>query len=147
LKTFVSSKNNFSTALVWMVAIGLLIVVFIEKPKAEAPSIYIFNCIMISIIVTLIWILLDTKYCIIEDTISFNSGPFRGNISINSIRKIEHHSGLIVPVTYKPALDTKGLIIHYNNFDDIYFSPKEEDLFLEELLKINPNILVLGNLS
>jgi hypothetical protein len=147
LKTFISSKNNFSTALVWMVAIGLLIVVFIEKPKAEAPSIYIFNFIMISIIVTLIWILLDTKYSIKEEVISFNSGPFRGKININSIRKIEHHSGLIVPVTYKPALDTKGLIIHYNSFDDIYISPKDEEVFLEELLKINPKIVIVGKLS
>ena len=130
-----------------MVAIVLLIVVFIEKPKAEAPSIYIFNCIMISIIVTLIWILLDTKYSIKEEVISFNSGPFRGKININSIRKIEHHSGLIVPVTYKPALDTKGLIIHYNSFDDIYISPKDEDVFLEELLKINPKIVIVGKLS
>lgn len=130
-----------------MVAIGLLIVVFIEKPKAEAPSIYIFNFIMISIIVTLIWILLDTKYSIKEEVISFNSGPFRGKININSIRKIEHHSGLIVPVTYKPALDTKGLIIHYNSFDDIYISPKDEEVFLEELLKINPKIVIVGKLS
>lgn len=91
----------------------------------------------------IIWILLDTKYSINAEILCFYSGPFRGKININSIRKIEHHSGLIVPVTYKPALDTKGLIIYYNSFDDIYISPKEEDVFLEELLKINPNIVIV----
>ena len=71
-----------------MVAIGLLIVVFIEKPKAEAPSIYIFNCIMISIIVTLIWILLDTKYCIKEEIIVFNSGDlFEGELTLTRLEK------------------------------------------------------------
>ncbi len=128
----------------WIISIGLLIIVFIEKPEAEAPPIYIFNTIMIGIISMIIWILLDTKYSINEEILCFYSGPFRGKININSIRKIEHHSGLIVPVTYKPALDTKGLIIHYDSFDDIYISPEEEDVFLEELLKINPNITVVN---
>jgi hypothetical protein len=144
LKTFVSSKNSYSCALLWIISIGLLIIVFIEKPEAEAPPIYIFNTIMIGIISMIIWILLDTKYSINEEILYYYSGPFRGKININSIRKIEHHSGLIVPVTYKPALDTKGLIIHYNSFDDIYISPEEEDVFLEELLKINPNITVVN---
>lgn len=124
----------------WIIAIGLFIVIFIEKPDAQEPSIYIFNTIMITIVLALIWILLDTKYILKENKIFYNSGPFRGAIAIESIRKIERHSGIIVPVTYKPALDTKGLIIYYNRFDDIYISPKKVDLFLEELLKINPDI-------
>ena len=98
---------------------------------------------MIGIISMIIWILFDTKYSIKEENLYYYSGPFRGKITINSIRKIEHHSGLIVPVTYKPALDTKGLIIHYNSFDDIYISPHQEAIFLEELLRINPNIVVM----
>ena len=144
MKTFTSSKNAFSCAILWIIAIGLIIVVFIEKPEAKAPPIYIFNIIMIGIISMIIWILLDTKYNINKEILYYYSGPFRGKININSIRKIEHHSGLIVPVTYKPALDTKGLIIHYNSFDDIYISPKDEEVFLEELLKINSNIKVIN---
>ncbi len=144
MKTFVSSKNSYSCAFLWIISIGLLIIVLIEKPEAEAPSIYIFNTIMIGIISMIIWILLDTKYSINGEILYFYSGPFRGKININSIRKIEHHSGLIVPVTYKPALDTKGLILYYNSFDYIYISPKEVNVFLEELLKINPNITVVN---
>ena len=128
----------------WIIALGLLIIIFIEKPEAEAPPIYIFNTIMIGIISMIIWILLDTKYTINEEILYYYSGPFRGKININSIRKIERHSGLIVPVTYKPALDTKGLIIHYNSFDDIYISPKKQEIFIQELLKINPNIKVVN---
>ena len=124
----------------WVIAIGLLVVVFIKKPDAQEPSIYIFNAIMITIVLALVWILLDTKYILKENKIFYNSGPFRGAIAIDSIKKIERHSGLMVPVTFKPALNTKGLIIHYNNFDDIYISPKQEESFLEELLKVNPNI-------
>ena len=124
----------------WVIAIGLLVVVFIKKPDAQEPSIYIFNAIMITIVLALVWILLDTKYILKENKIFYNSGPFRGAIAIDSIKKIERHSGLMVPVTFKPALNTKGLIIHYNSFDDIYISPNQEDLFIEELLKVNPDI-------
>lgn len=98
---------------------------------------------MIGITSMIIWILLDTKYSIKEEILYFYSGPFRGKININTIRKIEHHSGLIVPVTYKPALNTKGLIVYYNSYDDIYISPSQEAIFLEELLRINPNIVVV----
>lgn len=140
MKVFFSSKNYFSATLMWIIAIGLSIVIFIKKPNAQEPSIYIFNAIMITIVLALIWILLDTKYILKENKIFYNSGPFRGIIAIESIRRIEHHSGIIVPVTFKPALNTKGLIIHYNSFDDIYISPKQEEMFLEELLKINPDI-------
>ena len=144
MKTFTSSKNAFSCAILWIIAIGLIIVVFIEKPEAKAPPIYIFNIIMIGIISLIIWILLDTKYIFSQEILYFYSGPFRGKINVNSIKNIERHSGLIVPVTYKPALDTKGLIIRYNSFDDIYISPKEEEVFIQELLKINPNIVIIG---
>ncbi len=95
---------------------------------------------MIGIISMIIWILFDTKYSIKEENLYYYSGPFRGKITINSIKKIEHHSGLIVPVTYKPALNTRGLIIYYNSYDDIYISPNQEEIFLEELLKVNPDI-------
>ena len=140
MKLFASSKNYFSVAFMWIIAIGLLIVIFIKKPGAQEPSIYIFNAIMTTIVIVLFWILLDTKYLLKENKIFYNSGPFRGSIAIDSIKKISHHSGLMVPVTFKPALNTKGLIIHYNKFDDIYISPNQEDLFLEELLKVNPDI-------
>jgi hypothetical protein len=42
----------------------------------------------------------------------------------------------------KFGLASKGMIISYNRFDEIYFTPKEQDLFLEELQKINPNIKI-----
>ena len=143
MKVFFSSKSYFTLALMWTIALGLFTVIFIKKPDAQEPSIYIFNAIMITIVLALVWILLDTKYLLKENKIFYNSGPFRGSIAIDSIKKITHHSGIIVPVTFKPALNTKGLIIHYNSFDDIYISPKQEDLFLEELLKVNPNIEVI----
>jgi len=52
-------------------------------------------------------------------------------------------SGFNIPVTMKPALDYKGFIVQYNSFDDVFISPKNADLFIAEILKINPEIEVL----
>jgi hypothetical protein len=87
LKTFASSKNGFSCAILWIIAIGLLIILFIEKPEAEAPPLYIFNTIMIGIISMIIWILFDTKYSIKEENLYYYSGPFRGKIGRASCRE------------------------------------------------------------
>ncbi|WP_353087933.1 PH domain-containing protein [Flavobacterium sp.] len=43
----------------------------------------------------------------------------------------------------KPALDIKGFIITYNQFEDIFVSPQHADTFLQELKKINPTIKIL----
>lgn len=139
MKTFVSSKNKFTVSFFWMLIIFLIVILFIPKKETE-PSIYIFYAIIIPITTSLVWILLDTKYVIKQNQLYYYSGPFRGKIEIEKIRKIKNHSGWIVPVTMKPGLDTNGLIVSYNQFDDIYISPKEKKEFLEELLRINPNI-------
>lgn len=37
----------------------------------------------------------------------------------------------------KTGFGKKGLIIYYNNYDEIYISPEREDEFLKELMKWN----------
>jgi hypothetical protein len=45
----------------------------------------------------------------------------------------------------KVGIASKGMIITYNRFDEIYFTPKEQDLFLEELQKINKSLNNFSN--
>jgi hypothetical protein len=97
--------------------------------------------VILGLVISLIlWTLLDTRYVIKQHFLLYRSGPFRGRIDIEKIKKIKYFSGLYVPVTMKPALDTEGFIITYNNLEDVYVSPVNRDVFLKELLKINPKI-------
>ena len=101
---------------------------------------YIFNSINYS---GFIGRFIRTFNCHLNDTIlHWKSGPFNGKIVINSITKITHHNGIIVPTFWKPALSHIGLIITYNKFDDIYISPERSAEFLSQLIKINPNITI-----
>ncbi len=87
-----------------------------------------------------IWLWFDTYYQLENAQLKYKSAFIKGSINIFDIGEV------IVGKTWfvglKPALATKGLIIKYNRWDEIYISPEKEILFLEELLKVNPKIKI-----
>nr|WP_294777739.1 PH domain-containing protein [uncultured Flavobacterium sp.] len=59
-------------------------------------------------------------------------------IDIKSIKKIySTHNPLS-----SPALSLDRIAVVYNKYDEVLISPKEREAFIQELLKINPNIEV-----
>lgn len=107
-------------------------------------EVIIYFVITILIIALFAWIYFGTHYTIKNGYLYHRSGPFFGKMKISSIRNIKYHSGWYVPVLYRPATDTVGIIITYNKFDDIYFSPKNRNEFVADLLKINSKIEVVN---
>jgi hypothetical protein len=140
MNRFLSSKNTFTVVILWCLVLFLISMLVINIQK---ENITIIPFVIISLVTALIlWVLLDTRYVIKNSNLLYRSGPFRGRIDITKINKIRSHSGLYVPVMMKPALDTKGFIVTYNKFDEVFISPKKADIFLKEVLKINSNIEV-----
>jgi hypothetical protein len=141
MNRFLSSKNIFTVSLLWLLVLFMIAILWISFKEGNTRLVPI---IILSLVISLvIWTLLDTRYVIKRGFLFYRSGPFRGRIDIKKIQTIKHFSGLYVPVNMKPALDTNGFIITYNNsFDDVYVSPKEGDNFLKELLKVNPDIII-----
>jgi hypothetical protein len=143
MKRFLSSKNFYTIAILWAIVICMLVLLFVGMKKEHVT---LLPVILLSLVIAIIlWTLLDTRYVIKQHFLLYRSGPFRGRIDIEKIQKIKYFSGLYVPVTMKPALDTKGYIITYNNNEDVYVSPRNRDVFLSELLKINPEIEINDN--
>ncbi len=136
----ISNKILFPVLILFFLSIP--IIAFLDEKLGTTERVIVCS---ISIIVTciFIWMFLDTKYSIENEMITYNAGPFKGKVAIQSIHKIKFHDGIIVPVMWRIALDTKGIIVHYNKFDDIYFSPKNQKEFMDELIKINPNIQLI----
>lgn len=140
MNKFLSSKNTLTIAILWLLVVLLTTVMVLNFQNNYIP---LFPFIILSLVIgLLIWILLDTRYVIKNNNLLYRSGPFRGRIDITKINKIKNHSGLYVPVLMKPALDTKGFIITYNKFDEVFISPRKADVFLQEILKINSQIEV-----
>ena len=101
----------------------------------------VFSLIVIfAFVILFFWILYDTSYLIENGSIHYKSGPVKGKIEIDSIRKIKMNTNLYSGL--KPALAFKGIVVYYGKYDEIYFSPKTNESFVDELLKINKNIIV-----
>lgn len=63
---------------------------------------------------------------------------WKTKIDIKTIRKIYRTNN---PLS-SPAMSLDRIAIVYNKFDEVLLSPKEREEFINELLKINPNIEV-----
>jgi hypothetical protein len=141
MKHFFSTNNLATVAILWALVFFMGSLLYIDIKSDSTSSIHV---IMISIIIMVIlWILFDTRYVIRDGFLFYRSGPFRGRIDIQKIQKIEYFSGMHVPVTMKPALDTKGFIITYDTLNEVYVSPQKKDKFIAKLLELNPEIVVV----
>jgi hypothetical protein len=138
---FSSSKNTITVLILWGLVFFLSTVLYLNIKLDDLE--YLPIILVLLVIGVIIWILFDTRYVIKDSNLLYRSGPFRGRIDILSIKKIKQHSGFNIPVTFKPALNYNGYIITYNNFDDVFVSPKNHTIFIEELLKINGKIEVV----
>ncbi len=140
---FKSSKHIVTVSLLWLIVLVLILTPVLPAKEGETERELIFATVWLyGICSMLIWILVDTKYKIKENSLHYYSGPIRGKIDIMKIHKIENVTTWYVTSFIKPALGSKGLTIRYEKFNDIYISPKEKEKFIAELVKINPEIIV-----
>ncbi len=128
-------------AIVYIILIGGTIPVIWED---DITAFYVVIGINSIILGLLTWLILQTNYTLDTQNLCYKSGPFKGTIAIKSIKKIEFHNGIIVPTIWKPALSHIGLIITYNQYDDIYISPEKRVEFVQKLTQINPNINLIN---
>ncbi|MGV9004644.1 PH domain-containing protein [Flavobacterium sp.] len=87
---------------------------------------------MIGLILLLLW---KIKYKIESTTLTV----WFTKIEIKSIKKIYKTRN---PLS-SPALSIDRIAIVYNKYDEILISPKDQVQFIEDLLKINPEIEVM----
>jgi hypothetical protein len=141
MNRFLSTKNTFTIVVLWILVLFLFVSLVLNFNKGNDPLIPV---IIVSLVIGFVlWVILDTRYVIKSNFLLYRSGPIRGRVDITKIKSIKHHSGLNVPVMLKPALDTKGFIVTYNSYDDLFISPAHGAIFISELKKINPQIEVI----
>ncbi|MBP6374482.1 MAG: PH domain-containing protein [Flavobacterium sp.] len=96
---------------------------------------YILSLVFVGIILFISFLFYKTRYTIEGENLLI----WRTKIDINSIRKVYKTRN---PLS-SPALSLDRLAVVYNKFDEVLISPVERDDFIQELLKINPNIEVV----
>jgi hypothetical protein len=144
VKIYPSAKHKLTIWLYWFLVVFMLVIlVFPILEEGFTLPIILISIFHFAFIIFFITILFNTNYTIQNEELLCKSSVFRSKIQIKNIRKIEHHKGIIVPVTWKLGLSHIGIIITYNKYDDIYISPENVDLFIKDLLAINPNIEII----
>lgn len=86
------------------------------------------------------WIYFGTYYQLTVNELKYSSGPFKGTIKIKDIKEVI--VGKSMWVGLKPATATKGLIVKFNSYDEIYILPETNELFVKKLLEMNPAIVI-----
>ena len=82
-----------------------------------------------------------TYYTVDGDELRWRSSILSGRFSVSSIHKVSVNKTLWVGT--RPATARNGVIIYYNKYDEIYFSPSDNEAFVAALLEINPEIEVV----
>lgn len=95
---------------------------------------YSLSLTMFAILLLMFWMFSKIKYVIDEATLKV----WWVKIDIHSIKRIYKTNN---PLS-SPALSLDRIAIVYNKYDEILISPKLKKEFVEELLKINPDIIV-----
>lgn len=140
--TFRSRKDWFFIVAVYgtvILCLIMLIATIVNNTSGAWELVF-----MITIMGVVCWLLLSlmegTSYLIDNGKIYYKGGPFKGIIEIQSIREIQAGKSLWTGLRVATAMN--GLIIKYGKFDEIYISPSSNVQFIEELKKINPEIIV-----
>ncbi|MDT3404584.1 PH domain-containing protein [Mucilaginibacter terrae] len=137
---FYSAKSTFVSIVIGAAVALMFLQVYIVIDKG-GPKLLLL--VFATVCTLLLWMWFATYYDVEDNLLYYRSGPINGKIDINTIRKIE--VGKTQYVGLKPALASKGCVVHYNKYDDIYLSPKDKDGFIAALLKVNPTIEVVAN--
>lgn len=140
--TFTNRIDNFTLSLITVVILICLSTIFFTW--WSNTQIFGFNLwltiLLLSIIGIIIWTIKDTYYILTEKELKFKSGFLNGSIKTESIKELEVNKTMWVGI--KPATAKRGVIVKYNQFDQIYISPRDNEEFVKELLKIKPEIKI-----
>lgn len=138
---FKTRRDPFLTTLV----IGLYLVLAAAGMTTYLEEGFTNDVIILNIVTVLLLIFfagaLNTSYEITKTHLKYRFGfVFSGKIEISRIREIV--KGKTMRVGFKPAAASKGLIIKYDKYEELYISPKTNDSFIEEILKIKDDIVI-----
>ncbi len=134
--------KKFSTEVSWKI-LGPVLLIFsivmflIYQSGAETKEILAFLFGALALVLYLIY---GIRYEITDNyMLKVRAGVFYNiNVPIEHIHTIEKTNSILSA----PASSLDRIEIKYNKYDSVVISPKHREIFIQELLKINPDIEV-----
>lgn len=120
-------------------ALQIIIKAVNATPREEGIAEWFFAVLLLGLVALTIHLVLTTHYVIDGQLLFIRSGFLHKiTLEISTIRKIEETNN---PIS-APAVSFDRLEIFYNRFDTVLVSPKDKQGFIEDLIKINPSIVI-----
>jgi Bacterial PH domain len=132
--------KKFNSKIDWWLGLPLVYPIF-RSIQAIVEGDFLGYFVLALLILIIVIVSKTTRYIINVEKMTLNVKSMyivNDVIDITKIRKIEKTNSILSA----PALSLDRLLVKYNKFDEVYISPKEKQIFIEELLKINSTIEV-----
>jgi hypothetical protein len=140
---FESKKDILFSSIILGVSVFLigLIISNVLNGKMETQGYWPFFPVF-GIVGLLLWLYFGTTYELSKtDGLIYRHGPFKGKIKMENISEIV--KGKTLWVGFRPATARRGLIIKYDKFNELYISPKTNEMFIEKILELNSAIKIV----
>jgi hypothetical protein len=127
------TKKDYTFLLVFLFVFLLYtcISIFIIIYENDYPVIGAFLVILTLLAGLFIAIYKTTFFRLDENYLFCKSLIFTKKIPYSSIRKVEKQQGIYAGIKFSTAW--KGLVVHYNKYDELLISPDNEEIFLEKI--------------
>ena len=120
-------KTRISVLLVLIILLIAIMPLFLP-PKEDIIFVIAFPILILVLLASIV----NIKYVIDGDTLKIYTFFWMHNdIDIKSIRKMEPSRCILS----SPAASLKRLAIHYNKYDVVYISPRNQEDFINEINK------------
>ncbi len=121
--------------------LGILIPAIYNAYKNNWSDCFIFLTVLLLQQLLFLGVFRSTHYTFEPETLLCRSLIFKRRILYPTIREIEQHTSLYAGL--KMSASFRGIIIHYNTYDELFISPEESDRFIALLKERNPGIVVI----
>lgn len=137
-----SKWDTYNFLLIYAILIPVLIIMMLLTKAPWRDQLIVIPSLLGVMTLLFLTIYITINYKIDNEYVRYRLlFIFYGKIKIEKIHKID--VGKTLYVGMRPAFARNGLIIHYNKYEEIYISPKNNEEFVQELLKRNPNIEII----
>ena len=121
----------------WLLSIVLLVLSTVSVLLYLDGVPWIALLLILALFLFILQLFVNTYYVIEKEMLKIRAGfLYKLDLDIQQIKRIEETSS---PLS-SPAASFERLEIIYNKFDSVIISPKEKQLFIQDILQINPSI-------
>jgi energy-coupling factor transporter transmembrane protein EcfT len=127
------AKKDYTFLIVFLFVLLLYsgISLFTIIYEDDCSVIWVFLIVLTFLALLFISIYKTTYFRLDQHNLFCKSLIFKKEIPYSSIRKVEKQQGIYAGIKFSTAW--KGIIVHYNKYDELLISPENEEIFIVKI--------------